>query len=297
MQKPTDPKQAKATEKEKKKEERSKEITVGKFNPKKQEKQNVKNEEKKQEFDKQQAEKKKVDDKKAAEQSQKDKELQDKKDKDADEQKKQDQEEEKEKKEQAAKKEKVKAKIEAKKVEARNKPVMPKPYDLAKAKAVIEAASDSYVGSKVLDASFDEGDEPEPNTFKNKVKAIKEKVEELEDGRKLHVYVLHKSIGGLEKKKFQKLILKKWKVWQQTLKGKKDANGKSQPAKIGIMLNPYQARAYDEMMRLIQRMLTWTLNDASHADELRDLGTENAENLAVDDAKKDDPKMPAIPGM
>ena len=137
----------------------------------------------------------------------KDKELQDKKDKEAAEEKKKDQAEEKSQKEEAAKKEKIKAKKEAKKVELRNKPVLPKPYDLAKAKDVINAASDSYIGTKVLDASFDEGDEPEPNTFKNKVKNLKEKVEALEDGRKLHTYVLHKSIGGMEKKKFQKHIL------------------------------------------------------------------------------------------
>ena len=179
----------------------------------------------------------------------------------------------------------------------RAKPVMPKPYDLAKAKAVLDAASDGYIGSKVLDASFDEGDEPDPNTLKSKVKAIKEKVEELEDGRKLHRYVLHKNIGGGEKKKFSKLILKKWKIWKQTLKPSVDADGKSQPAKLGIMLNPYQARAYDEMMRLIQQMLTFALNDLSHADELNALGTENAETLAVDNAKKNDPKMPSIPGM
>ena len=60
------------------------------------------------------------------------------------------------------------------------------------------------------------------------------------------------------------------------------------------MLDPYQARAYDEMMQAIQRLLTWTLNDASHADELRDLGTENAEKAAMDDVQKDDPKMPGM---
>lgn len=101
------------------------------------------------------------------------------------------------------------------KKEAANKPaILPKPYDLAKASKVIELASDPYIAKKVLDAEFDEGDEPSPQIFKQKVDGIKKAIEELEDGRKMHLYILHKSPGGMDKSKFQKAILKKFKIWK-----------------------------------------------------------------------------------